>query len=133
MVTDPITIGSNALVFEAAKLMCDKKIGSVIVVEKGKVLGIVTERDFVVRVIVENRDPKKAKIYDIMSAPVISISPKEDVVYAAQLMRKRGIKRLVVIEGEKLVGVITTNDLARNMTRAVEELATTLYIMGRTR
>ena len=55
MVTEPITIGSNALVIEAAKLMYDKKIGSVIVVEKGKVVGIVTERDFVVRVIVANR------------------------------------------------------------------------------
>ena len=133
MVTEPITIESNALVIEAAKLMSEKKIGSVIVVEKGKVVGIVTERDFVVRIIVANRDSKKNKINDIMSSPVISISPKEDVVYAAQLMRKKGIKRLVVIEREKLVGVITTNDLARNMTRAVEELATTLYIMGKTR
>ena len=132
MVTNLVTIGPNGLIFEAAKLMRDKKVGSVIVVKKQKVLGIVTERDLVRRVLAENRDPKMVKMKDVMSTPVFSISPEEDIVNAAHIMRQRGIRRVVVIAGDELVGVITTNDLARNMKRHIEELASTLYLVGRT-
>ena len=132
MVTNLVTIEPNALIFEVAKLMRDKKVGSVIIIKKRKVLGIVTERDLVRRVLAENRDPKTIKIRDVMSTPVFSISPEEDVVNAAHIMRQRGIRRIVVMTGDELVGVITTNDLARNMKRHIEELASTLYLVGRT-
>ncbi|UCH02970.1 MAG: CBS domain-containing protein [Candidatus Bathyarchaeota archaeon] len=133
MVTSPVTIEPSAQVFEAARLMRDKQIGSVIVVENGKVLGIATERDLIRRVMATNRDPKKVKISEVMTAPVISISPNEDVIEAAQLMSKKGVRRLVVMDKEMLIGVITTNDLSKNMTRAVEELATSLYLIESSR
>jgi CBS domain-containing protein len=133
MVTSPVTIEPSAQVFEAARLMRDKQIGSVIVVENGKVLGIATERDLIRRVMATNRDPKKVKISEVMTAPVISISPNEDVIEAAQLMSKKGVRRLVVVDKEMLIGVITTNDLSKNMTRAVEELATSLYLIESSR
>lgn len=133
MVKNPITVGPSASLIEAAKLIRDKEIGSVIIVDKGKVLGIATERDLVRRVIAEGKDPKTVKIGDVMSSPVVFINPNEDVVDAAQLMKQKGIRRLVVMDGDKLVGIITSDDLARNMKRAVEEMATTLFLMERKR
>ena len=132
MVPNPGKIEPNALIIEAAKLMRDKNIGSVIVVEKRKVLGIVTERDLVRRVLAENRDLKTLKMREIMSKPVFSISPEEEVVNAAHIMRQRGIRRVVVMDKEALIGIITTNDLVGNMKRNIEELASTLYLEGRT-
>ena len=132
MVPNPVKIEPNALIIEAAKLMRDKNIGSVIVVEKRKVLGIVTERDLVRRVLAENRDLKTVKMREIMSKPVFSISPEEEVVNAAHIMRQRGIRRVVVMDKEALIGIITTNDLVGNMKRNIEELASTLYLVGRT-
>lgn len=131
MVTSPVTIRPNAFVYEAAREMRDKEIGSVICVDKDKVLGVVTERDLVRRVLAEDRDPKKVKVSDVMTTPVVSIHPEEDIVDAAQFMSRRGLRRLVVMEGDRLVGIITSDDLALNMRRAAEEFATTLYILGR--
>ena len=130
MVTNPTTVRLDESVYNAALLMRDKKIGSLICVDKDKVLGIVTERDMVRRVIAEGKDPKAVKILDVMSSPVISVSPEEDVVDAAQLMSRSGVKRLVVMKGSKLVGILTADDLAGSMKRATEELATALYIIG---
>jgi len=129
MVNNPITLEPSAFVFEAAKQMREKKIGSIIVVQKGKVLGIVTERDLVRRVLAENRDPRTVQIHDIMTTPVVTITSNEDIIDAAQLMKAKGIRRLVIIDDGKLIGIITTDDLARNMKRAVEELAITIHTM----
>lgn len=131
MISNPITVTPNALIYEAAKTMRDKEIGSVIIVDKGKVLGIATERDLVRRVLAENKDPKVLPISAIMSKPVISISPDEDLVDAAQLMKEKGIKRLIIMDGDKLLGIMTTSELTNYMKRAVEELATTLYLIDR--
>ena len=129
MVKNPTTVPPSVFVYEAAKSMRDKEIGSVIVVSEGKVQGIATERDLVRRVLAENKDPKTVRISDVMTSPVISISPNEDILEAAQLMKKKGIRRLIVMEGEKLVGIITSDDMTRNMKRAMDEYATiTLYL-----
>ncbi len=69
---------------------------------------------------------------EIMSKPVFSISPEEEVVNAAHIMRQRGIRRVVVMDKETLIGIITTNDLVGNMKHNIEELASTLYLVGRT-
>lgn len=94
--------------------------------------GIVTERDLVRKVLADKRDPKTVKIDDVMSTPVVSISPKEDVVDAAHLMSQRGIRRTGRDGGGRLVGIITANDLVKNMRRNVEELASMLCLIGRT-
>lgn len=129
MVKDPITIRPEAPVIEAAKLIRDKAIGSVIVADEKNVLGIVTERDLTRRVMAEDKDPKKVRVSDVMSSPIVSIAPDREAGDAAQLMRKKGIRRLAVMNGNELVGIITSDDLTRNMQRAVEELAATICIM----
>ena len=91
-----------------------------------------TERDLVRRVLAENREPKTVKIRDVMSTSVVSVSPEEDVVKAAHIMRQRGIRRVVVTDKEDLAGIIKTNDLAKYMKQNIEELGSILYIVGRT-
>ena len=132
MISKTTMIGPRAIVFEAAKLMRENRIGSVVVVNggSGEVLGIITERDLVRRVLAENKDVMTVKVSDVMTTPVVSIAPNEDIVDAAQLMRKNEIRRLVVMEGGKLIGIITANDIANNMKQAVDEFATALYLMG---
>jgi predicted transcriptional regulator len=68
---------------------------------------------------------------DVMTAPVVTISQRDDVASAAKLMKERGIRRLVVMNQQKLVGVLTTDDLTRNLMQVVEEFATMLFTMER--
>jgi CBS domain-containing protein len=131
MTANPITVRSHSTVFDVAKLMREKDIGSVIIAEEENVLGIVTERDLVRRVIAQNQDPHQVRISDVMTTPVVSIPSNEDVTGAAKLMKEKGIRRLVVMKGSELVGIITTDDLTRHMMRVVEEFATALFIMER--
>ncbi len=102
MISSPITAETDTSVIDVAKKMRDEKISSVIVVSKGKVVGIVTERDLVRRILAEGIDAK-TRINGIMSKPIVSIAPDEDVMAAAQLMAKIGIRRLVVMDGERLL------------------------------
>lgn len=131
MTQDPITISTDRSVSVAAKLMRDKVIGSLIVVRDDNVIGIVTERDLVYRVLAATRNPDTLLVMDVMTSPVVTISQREDVASAAKLMKEKGIRRLVVMNQQKLVGVLTTDDLTRNMMRVVEEFATTLFLMER--
>ena len=103
MVANPVTIGPDALIVEAAKLMRDNKVGSVIVVEKRKVLGIVTERDFVRRVVANNL-PSDIGISKIMSKPLITIEPDSSLREAARLMLKKKNRKLPIVVEKKISG-----------------------------
>jgi signal-transduction protein with cAMP-binding, CBS, and nucleotidyltransferase domain len=91
----------------------------------------VTERDFVHRVLAFMRNPNTVFMSDVMTTPVVTISQRDDVASAAKLMKERGIRRLVVMNQQELVGVLTTDDLTRNLMQVVEEFATMLFIMKR--
>lgn len=131
MTKDPVTINAEESVTFAAKLMREKCIGSLIVVREKQVLGIVTERDLVHRVLASTQNPNTVFMTDVMTAPVVTISQREDVASAAKLMKEKGIRRLVVMDQQELVGVLTTDDLTRNLMQVVEEFATMLFIMER--
>ena len=91
------------------------------VVDNGKPVGIITERDLVRRVIAENKNPATTKIGDIMSDPLISVGPEATVSNIATIMYKNGIRRLPVIEEGRLLGIVTATDLARTMQRESEK------------
>jgi CBS domain-containing protein len=131
MTKDPVTINAEESVTFAAKLMRKKCIGSLIVVREKQVLGIVTERDLVHRVLASTQNPNTVFMTDVMTAPIVTISQREDVAGAAKLMKEKGIRRLVVMDQQELVGVLTTDDLTRNLMQVVEEFATMLFIMER--
>ena len=113
MTQNPVTIAADATVADAAVIMRRKDIGSVIVVEDGRPSGILTERDIVTKVAAENRQAARVAVRDIMTSPVVSIHPHEEVVDAAKLMAQKKIRRLPVVEDGRLIGVITENDILR--------------------
>ena len=113
MVTDLVTVKADISVKKAVKVMNDFEIGCLIVVENGEAVGIVTERDILKRIVVESRDPEKTLVGEVMSKPLIVTSPETSLEEAIESMFKHKIKKLPVVEGGKLVGLVTFTDIAR--------------------
>ena len=120
MTKDPVTSGPEITVTQAATVMRDRGVGSLIVVEGDKAIGIVTERDIVTKVAAEDRKSSTLKVRDVMTSPVVSVHPHEEVEEAARRMSKRRIRRLPVVQDGKLLGVITENDILRVWPHLVE-------------
>jgi len=116
-----ITIAPEKSMMDVAKIMSDKSISCVVVVEGNKPVGIVTERDLT-RTIVRDRDLTPVKVRDIMSKPVISISPDTNIVHAARQMNEKNIRRFPIVKGEKLVGLITETDIMRAMIEIIRHI-----------
>ena len=126
MVKKVITVDEEASVKEAANIMNQFEIGSVITTRKGKPIGIITERDLLIRIVSEGRNAKKTIVKEIMSSPLIVVSPDTDLEQAACLMFEKKIKKLAVTEQDRLVGLISLTDIARvqPMIRFLQKLAT---------
>ncbi len=120
MTATPLTISAEATVAEAAAIMRDKEVGSLVVIQDSRPTGIVTERDVVTKVAAEDRSSKKTKVQDIMSAPLVAVHPHQEVAEAAKVMAARGIRRLPVIREGKLVGMLTENDIIRVWPQLIE-------------
>jgi len=132
MVRDPVMVDPDASCRQLSRLMRNKGIGSVIVVKDGFPVGVVTERDLVHRVLAEDRDPDKCDADQVCTKPVVAVSIYADVDMAVDLMNDYGIRRLVVVdEKDKVVGMLTTDDIARNLRNMTEELAVKYMILSR--
>jgi signal-transduction protein with cAMP-binding, CBS, and nucleotidyltransferase domain len=114
------TIERGLTVALAARVMKERARGSLIVVDDRKPIGIITERDLVRRIIAEDKSIA-TKVGDIMSEPLISVGPEATVSSAANVMYKNGIRRLPVIEEGRLLGIVTSTDLARALQRESEK------------
>lgn len=114
MVEEIVSVSEKATVMEAAELMSENKIGCLIVVRKGKPVGIVTETDMVKRVILGLMDPGDIEVGEIMSKPLVVGNPQMDIDEASRIMRRRKIKKLPVVEKGRLVGLVTTTDIVRS-------------------
>ncbi len=95
----------------ASRKMIEYGVGSIVVMENGKPVGIVTEKDMIEKVISRNKVPSEVLLKDIMTYPLIVISPLTSLREAAQIMLRKGIRRLPVVDNDKLVGIITDNDI----------------------
>jgi len=89
------------------------EIGCLIAVKKGKVSGILTERDLLKRVVAESKDASKLRVRDVMTSPLIVAEPKMDLGEAVKLMFERKIKKLPVVEDKRLIGLVSLTDIAR--------------------
>ncbi len=126
MVKDVITIDEKSTVKEAAEVMNKLEIGCLIAVRKGKAIGIITERDLLKRVVANARDAAKTKVKDIMSSPLVVVEPNKDLEEAVRLMFQMKIKKLSVVDGKRLVGLISLTDIARfqpQMMKIIKQLA----------
>lgn len=107
----PITASSSTRIPALVAKMADHNIGSVIITEGDKPLGIVTERDIVIKVATKDVKPTQITAEEIMSKPLQMIDSEKDVVEAVRLLRKHNVKRLGVSHRGKLVGIVTMSDL----------------------
>ena len=121
-----ISVDASLTVNEAAKMMEDTKVGAVIVMENNTPVGIVTDRDFAIKV-VAHAYPITTPVKQIMSSPLFSINSDESVRTAADLMYDRGIRKLPVIDDEKVVGIITATDIVNLLAVCVEEDMRNMY------
>jgi CBS domain-containing protein len=119
------TLPTSASVLEAARAMRDSDIGDVIVADDGQICGIITDRDVVVRVTAEGRDPAKTKLAEICSQDLTTVSPTDSIDHAVQLMRRKAIRRLPVVENGRAVGILSIGDLAqeRDPTSALSDIS----------
>lgn len=111
MHTDLTQLDSNATVVEAARCMRDEDIGDVLVTDDGRLRGIVTDRDLVVRCMAEQASAD-AKIGELCTGDLVTISPDDEIDEAVRLMSDHAIRRLPVVEGDRAVGILSLGDLA---------------------
>ena len=123
-----IVCGKDFSLIDAIRVMIDKRIGSLIVVENGKVVGIVTNRDVMKAIVTNYSDLQSMKVKDIMTKDVITISPSDTLEKAVDLMTKYRIKRLPVVDGDKLVGILTVSDIIVVEPKIIQNLASLLSI-----
>ena len=117
MTKEVTTIDYDASVTDAAKIMTvdiDYR-GYVIVLQKGKPKGIVTEKDLVNKVIVGGLDPAKTSVSEIMSTPLITVDPEDDLLKASQVMKQQNVRKLIVIRDEIIYGIITAKIISQNV------------------
>ena len=126
MTKSVISVDAAITVNEAAKMMEDAKVGAVIVMENNLPVGIVTDRDFSVKV-VSHAYQITAPVKQIMSSPLVSINSDETVRMAADLMHDRRIRKIPVIDDGKVVGIITATDIVNLLAVSVEEDMRDMY------
>jgi len=113
MARNIISVDSTALIREAIALMVERDVGSVVVTKDGEPVGILTERDVLKRVCSENLCATGLTVGEVMSHPLTTIEAEATLGEAARLMQDKGIRRLLVTEGGKVVGIITQKDVMR--------------------
>lgn len=120
---DVIAAKPEMSVREAAKVMSKYHIGSLIVLEEEKIAGIITEGDILRKVIVEGKDLDETRIKEIMTENVITITPDKTIDDAVKIMTEKKIKKLPVVDNDKLIGIITASDIMVVEPKLIEAIA----------
>ena len=113
MIKSVVTLQEDVSAYDAVKLMNEKRIGCLVVLQYGQVVGILTERDLLERVLEKCKNPKETKVTEIMTKRVVVGRPDMQIDEAAKLMFEKKVKKLPIVEGSRLVGLVTLTDLAR--------------------
>ncbi len=119
-----VTISPDATVLEAAKLMHSNHIGSLVVIEDSRPIGILTDRDIVLKVVASEQKPVETAVKKIMTANPTMVNVNYDLQDAVRLMRNRGVRRLPIVDEHRhLLGIITMDDLLTAFSAEVGDLA----------
>jgi predicted transcriptional regulator len=108
-----MTIDVGASIREAAKMIAGGELGYIIVTQGGKPTGMVASKDIVTKAVAEGKDLDKTHVGDIMKSPLVAVDPDEDLLKASEIMHKEGVRRLAVIKGGIIYGIITSSDIAQ--------------------
>ena len=134
MVRDPTVACPDASALELARTMAENRIGSVIITEDNKPVGIVTERDLVRRVLAVSKNPTQLTAINICSKPVITCAENGDVEDAVDIMKDYNIRRIVVTDDKKeVVGILTFDDVVVNLKDLSEDMAVKFLVLSRAR
>jgi len=112
---DVFSISPNATVFEAIQLMDAKNVGALLVMEQERLVGVISERDYTRKIVLRGKQSRETKVAEIMSTNVTVTHPREPVETCLRLMTDKHIRHLPVVEGDKVVGVISIGDLVKHV------------------
>jgi CBS domain-containing protein len=112
MTKEVVKLPKSATVADAARRMRDSHIGAIVLEDGGRIVGLVTDRDVAIRGVAEGRDPSAMPLSDIASPDVVTLSPDDEIDRAVQVMRHHCVRRLPVVERDKVVGILSLGDVA---------------------
>ena len=113
MTSNPTTCEPTATLVDAAKVMAREDVGPVPIVEGGKLVGLLTDRDIIIRAVAEGRDVTSTTVRDVASKDLVTVTADEDLDRALQLMAQHQVRRIPVVEGDRVVGIVSQADVAR--------------------
>ena len=126
------SIPPDTMVFDAIQMMADKNVGALLVVESGKLVGILSERDYTRKVALKGKSSKQTPVREILSEQVIHVTPAHTVEECMRLMTEHRVRHLPVLDGENIVGIVSIGDLVNwiitAQNSAIQQLQT--YITG---
>lgn len=111
MMDKVLTTTATTTVAQAAKVMAERGVGSIVVIKGSKPVGILTERDLLMKVVATDTKPSTVRVGKFMSSPVLTVNPEVEITEAARIMVKNKIRRLPVVEQGKLIGIVTASDI----------------------
>src|SRR6516164_334692 len=116
------SIGPNAMVFDAIRLMDEKNVGALPVLDSGTLVGIVSERDYTRKIIVKGRSSKDTPVSDIMTKELLTVKPSNSVTECMRIMTEKRVRHLPIVEGTKLVGILSIGDVVNWLMSALKEM-----------
>jgi CBS domain-containing protein len=121
------SVSPDACVYDAIEIMADKYVGALMVVAEGELIGVVSERDYARKVILQGKSSKETQVKEIMTSPAIFVTPEQTVEDGMRIMTDKHIRHLPVIEDRILLGVVSIGDLVKWMISAQQQTISQLH------
>jgi CBS domain-containing protein len=131
--SDVWTVALDTWVYEAIEIMAAKRVGALLVMSEGKLVGAISERDYARKVILKGKSSRETAVSEIMTRPVVSVGPNTTVEECMRTMTDRRVRYLPVVDGDKVLGIVSIGDLVKWIISAHEQTIRDLhsYITGR--